>query len=88
MANSNLAAQYEQVRGFLTQGGGVNGGKPYLLCSDTWLEKQNLNSDALDHEGQQFPADDLSGRPAQIRDVGEYMQVRRESAGNTPVSST
>lgn len=51
MANSLIAAQYQQIRRFVGQGSSVNGGRSYLLCSESRLEKQTLDDNALDSLG-------------------------------------
>lgn len=45
-----------------------------------------MKSEAKDTEGNSFPKGDLSGLPALIEDVPDYLEVRRQSAGKTPVS--
>lgn len=86
-ANSDLLAWYTNVRRFLNSGSGSAGAdRPYLFCQHTWLTKKKMTDIAWDYAGEEFPAPDLSGKPAKIQDVDIWVQRQAESAGGTPVS--
>ncbi|KAF9871761.1 hypothetical protein CkaCkLH20_10695 [Colletotrichum karsti] len=71
---------FSGVQAFLARNENVpNGGKPYLFCSDTWLDKNTLKSEARDSEGNSFPKGDLSGLPALIENVPAYMDKRNQN---------
>ena len=56
-------------------------GKPYLFCSDTWVERQSLNDHARDISGSEYPSFEPGrvGQPALVR---EHPDISRDLNGD------
>jgi hypothetical protein len=77
----HLVAAYNRVGTWIVNGGAVNNGQetgtPYLFCYHNWLQKQNMQSPALDSAGETYP-NIYTGEPMLLNQEQMYITRQQE----------
>lgn len=80
---------FNAVKEFLEGSRTLSGGKPFLFCQSTWLQRQNMDDIFIDRFGNLATDFDNEGKLiyVKIKEV-EHMTTARQLYGGYPVSAT